>query len=60
LTIERVTKEIKDPATGTVIRRLSSQIGLIQLTDVDDVSSVGKVVSGSDLKVGDLAKTTTR
>ncbi len=60
MTVERVTKEIKDPATGQVIRRLSSQVGVIQITDVDDISSVAKVVSGSGIKVGDLAKTTTQ
>ncbi|MGH9703510.1 MAG: CsgG/HfaB family protein, partial [Candidatus Acidiferrales bacterium] len=46
LTVERVTKEIKDPATGAVIRRLSTQVGVIQVTDVDDVSSVAKALSG--------------
>ncbi len=60
LSVERVTKEIKDPSTGAVIRRLSSQIGVIQVTDVDDISSVAKAVSGTDFKVGDLAKTTTQ
>jgi curli biogenesis system outer membrane secretion channel CsgG len=57
LSIERVTHEIKDPSSGKVIRRMSSQVGVIELTDVDDISSVAKVVSGSDFKVGDLAKT---
>jgi hypothetical protein len=57
LSLERVTHEVKDPTTGKVLRRMSSQVGVIELTDVDDISSVGKVVSGSDFKVGDLAKT---
>jgi len=60
LSIERVTHEIKDPASGKVIRRMSSQVGVIELTDVDDVSAVGKIVSGADFKVGDLAKTATQ
>lgn len=60
LSIERVTREIKDPASGNIIRRMSSQVGVIELTDVDDVSAVGKIVSGSDFKVGDLAKTATQ
>jgi len=60
LSIERVSREIKDPATGAVIRRLSSKIGIVQVTDVDDVSSVCKIVSGADFKVGDLAKTVTQ
>ena len=60
LSIERVTHEIKDPASGKVIRRMSSQVGMIELTDVDDISGVGKILSGSDFKVGDLAKTVTQ
>ena len=60
LTVERVTKEIKDPNTGAVIRRLSSPVGVIKLTDVDDVSAVGTPVSGSGFKVGDAAKTVTQ
>jgi len=57
LTVERVTKEIKDPNTGAVIRRMSSPVGVIKLTDVDDVSAVGTPVSGTGFKVGDAAKT---
>ena len=60
LTVERVTKEIKDPNTGAVIRRLSSPVGVIKLTDVDDVSAVGTAVSGSGFKVGDACKTVTQ
>lgn len=60
LTIERVTKEIKDPSTGAVIRRMSSPVGVIRLTDVDDVSAVGTPVSGSGFKVGDACKTVTQ
>jgi len=55
-----VTREIKDPATGQVIRRMTSPVGIIRLTDVDPVSAVGTIVSGSDFKVGDAAKTITQ
>ena len=57
LTVERVTKEIKDPATGQVLRRLSNQIGVVKVSDVDGVSSVCTVVSGSGFKTGDAVKT---
>jgi curli biogenesis system outer membrane secretion channel CsgG len=56
LEVVRVTKEIKDPATGNVIRRLTSSVGVIRATDVDDGSSVCVPVSGSDFQVGDHAK----
>src|SRR5271167_1311510 len=60
LTVQRVTKEIKDPSTGQVIRRLASPVGVIRLTDVDPISAVGTAVSGSDFKVGDAVKTVTQ
>jgi len=60
LSVERLTKEIKDPSTGQVIRRLTSQIGIVKVTDVDDVSAIATPVSGTDFKVGDSVKTVTQ
>jgi curli biogenesis system outer membrane secretion channel CsgG len=60
LSVERITKEIKDPSTGQVIRRLTSPIGIVKVTDVDDVSAVATPVSGTDFKVGDAVKTVTQ
>jgi curli biogenesis system outer membrane secretion channel CsgG len=60
LSVERVTKEIKDPSTGQVIRRMSTPVGVLKITDVDDASSVATAVSGSGFKVGDAVKTATQ
>lgn len=60
LTIERVSQEIKDPATGKVIRRMSSQIGMVQVTDLDEQSAEAKIVTGNGFKVGDVARTATQ
>ncbi len=60
LNVERVTREIKDPATGQVIRRMTSPIGVVTVTDVDDISAVCNPVSGSGFKVGDAVKTVTQ
>jgi curli biogenesis system outer membrane secretion channel CsgG len=60
LAIERVSQEIKDPATGKVIRRMSSQIGVVQVTDVDAQSAEAKIVTGNGFKVGDVARTETQ
>ena len=60
LTVKRITKEIKDPNTGQVIRKLTSDVGVIRLTDVDEISAVGTAVSGSGFKVGDEVKTITQ
>jgi curli biogenesis system outer membrane secretion channel CsgG len=59
-TVSRVTREIKDPATGAVIRRLANSIGVVKATDVDDASAVCSPVSGTDFKVGDSVKTVTQ
>jgi hypothetical protein len=37
LNVERVTKEIKDPSTAQVIRRMSTPVGVLKVTDVDDL-----------------------
>ena len=60
LSVERVTKEIKDPATGQVIRRLATPVGVVRVTDVDDISAIAAPVSGSGFKVGDAVKTVTQ
>ncbi len=58
--VERVTKEIKDPTTGAVIRRLATTVGVVKATDVDDSSAVCEAVSGSGFKTGDRIKTVTQ
>lgn len=60
LQVLRVTKEIKDPTTGNVLRRLTTTVGVIKATDVDDVSTICTPVSGSDFKAGDRVKTVTQ
>jgi curli biogenesis system outer membrane secretion channel CsgG len=58
--VVRVTKEIKDPTTGAVLRRLSTTVGVVKATDVDDVSAICEPVSGSGFKIGDKVKTVTQ
>jgi curli biogenesis system outer membrane secretion channel CsgG len=60
LQVLRVTKEIKDPSTGEVIRRLSTTIGVIRATDVDAKSSVCVPVSGSGFQEGDRVTSVTQ
>jgi curli biogenesis system outer membrane secretion channel CsgG len=56
----RVTRVIKDPATGAVLRKMTSTVGVVKATDVDDISAVCSPVSGTDFKVGDVIKTVTQ
>jgi curli biogenesis system outer membrane secretion channel CsgG len=60
LSIERITHTIKDPATGQVLRQMTSPVGVVKVTDIDDVSAVCSPVSGTGFKVGDAAKTVTQ
>ncbi|HKV05502.1 MAG TPA: CsgG/HfaB family protein [Candidatus Acidoferrales bacterium] len=61
LSVERITRKIMDPSNPTVVlRQLTSPIGVVKVTDVDDVSSVATPVSGTGFKVGDAVKTVTQ
>jgi curli biogenesis system outer membrane secretion channel CsgG len=60
LNVERVSKEIKDPSTGKVIRRMANAVGVVKVTDVDDISAVAVPVSGAGFKIGDAVKTVTQ
>ncbi len=53
LKVKRVTRTVKDPATGRVLREISSIIGEIRLDEVDEGSSVGTIISGDSVQVGD-------
>jgi hypothetical protein len=39
---------------------MASQIGIIRVTDVDDISAVATAVTGSGFKTGDVVKTVTQ
>ncbi len=56
LSIEQVIKIVKDPATGKDLRKLTKKIGIVELTEVDSSSSVGKIISGTKFTVGNIAK----
>jgi curli biogenesis system outer membrane secretion channel CsgG len=57
LSVQRMSQEIKDPATGKVIRRLSTEVGVVRVTEADDESSVAEIESGTGFKISDLVKT---
>lgn len=53
MTVQRVSQEIKDPATGRVIRRMSTEVGTVRIAEVDDESAVADILTGTDFKVSD-------
>ena len=44
LSVSRVGREIRDPATGKVIRRVEDRLGEITITEVDEASAVGNLL----------------
>lgn len=57
LEVSRVTREVKDPATGKVLRKVTSPVGTLTITEVDEASAVGKFSGAGAAKVGDMVKT---
>lgn len=49
-------REIRDPATGKVLRRLGTPIGLVTITEADEQSCVGTYNGTAKPKVGDQVK----
>lgn len=57
--ISRQGREITDPATGRVIKRITEQVGELVITEVDELSATGKFSGSGEPRVGDAAVTTT-
>jgi curli biogenesis system outer membrane secretion channel CsgG len=57
LAVTRVSRVIKDPATGKPLRSIETPVGEITITSVDAGSAVGKFAGTGVVKVGDTVKT---
>ncbi|MCZ2154510.1 MAG: curli production assembly protein CsgG [Bryobacterales bacterium] len=57
LVIERKVREIRDPASGKVIRAITEAVGTVTVTEADASSSVGAFSGTGAPKVGDVVKT---
>ncbi len=55
LAVARTGREIRDPSSGKVIRRIEESLGEVVITEVDELSSVGKFKGTAPAKVGDRA-----
>ena len=55
LQVTRAIRQVRDPATGKVIRSVEDKLGEVVITEVDESSSTGRY-SGSPAKVGDTVK----
>ncbi|MCC7343222.1 MAG: curli production assembly protein CsgG [Bryobacterales bacterium] len=57
LVVERKVREVRDPASGKVIRAITSDVGSVTITEADASSSVGTFTGAGTAKVGDVVKT---
>ncbi len=56
LQVRRKIREVRDPATGRVIRAIEDKIGEVVITEVDEASSVGTFTGTGAPKVGDAVR----
>jgi curli biogenesis system outer membrane secretion channel CsgG len=53
LAVNRKVRDVKDPASGRVIRSVVDAVGTLKITEVDESSAVGKFTGTGPAKVGD-------
>ena len=56
LVVRRKVREVRDPASGKILRSVEDNIGEMVVTQVDEGSAVGKFSGGGQPKVGDTVK----
>lgn len=56
LEVRRKVRDVKDPATGKILRSIDNKVGDVTITEVDAASSVGVFTGSSPAKVGDVVK----
>jgi len=56
LQVARTGREIKDPATGKVLRRTDTELGTLRITQADASSAEGTYTGQPGVKVGDHVK----
>ncbi len=57
LEVRRKIREVRDPASGKVIRSIVDKMGEVVITEADEQSSVGKFTGATPPKVGDQVQT---
>lgn len=56
LDVKRTVREVKDPATGKVLRKIETALGKVTITEVDETSAVGNFAGDTAPAVGDTVK----
>ncbi len=55
--MKRKVREVRDPATGKVLRSIEDAVGTVVITEVDETSATGKFRGAGAPKVGDTVST---
>ena len=56
LNVARKVRDIRDPASGKIIKTIVSSLGTVRITEVDGHSSTGTFTGSGSPKVGDMVK----
>jgi curli biogenesis system outer membrane secretion channel CsgG len=56
LSVRRKVREVRDPASGKVLRSIEDTLGQVVITEVDEGSSVGTYTGSTPAKVGDVVR----
>jgi curli biogenesis system outer membrane secretion channel CsgG len=57
LAVKRKVREVRDPATGKVLRSIEDAVGSIVIVEVEETSATGKFTGAGAPKVGDTVST---
>jgi len=56
LQVSRKIRDVRDPATGKILRSIEDKIGEVVITEADERSAVGTFTGASPAKVGDVVR----
>jgi len=56
LQVRRKLRDVRDPATGKILRSIEDKIGEVVITEVDERSAVGTFTGVTPVKVGDVVR----
>jgi len=56
LQVRRKIREVRDPASGKILRSIEDKIGEVVITEVDERSAVGTFAGAAPAKVGDVVR----
>jgi hypothetical protein len=56
LNINRIVRQVKEPETGKTLKIVTEKVGKIRITHVTKKSSVGEIITGNSLIIGDIVQ----